>query len=635
MARTAAVACIFLAPPAALPGQAQPRTPQDLKRLTIEELAQIEVSTASRRPERLSQTAAAVSILRDDDIRRLGVATLADAMRFADGVDVARSDSRTWAISTRGFNITTANKLLVLMDGRTVYSPLFSGTFWDVQDALFTDIDRIEIVRGPGGSIWGANAVNGVVNIITKDASATRGNVALLGTGTDDRLVAGARHGGALRTGGSYRVYGKYRHSTPERFASGEPAQDEIDFGQGGFRLESRPEGRSRWFVQGDLYKGSEGQPAIEADAQVTGANVLGRWTQSVGTSGRFQAQAYYDRTTRTVPAQFDETRHTFEFDTQHSVRLGQRHDVIAGGAFRVTHAKDTGSEGLFFVPEKRTDGLFSIFVQDEIGLHGDSTFLTLGSKFERNNLTGLEVQPTVRLRWSQGERETLWAAVSRAVRLPTRFDTDLRIVTPALAIAGSEAFESEEVVAYEAGYRAVPHPRLSFDVAMFVNRYDDLRSLELPLTPGNPTVLQNMLNAVTSGTEVTATLQANPRLRLHGAYAFLYKNLSLDEGSRDLTGGTPEGNDPSHRLTLRTHVDLSRAFELDGMFRYMGERPSPAVPAYAELDLRLGWNATPALELSLIGQNLLNERRREFGAEAPTRVVFGRGVYARSIWRF
>ena len=634
-AARATLLCIVVAVPAASLGQPKPRTPQDLKRLTIEELSEIEVSSVSRRSERLSQAAAAVTLLRNEDIRRSGATTLAETMRIADGLDVARSDARTWAISARGFNITTANKLLVLIDGRTVYSPLFSGTFWDVQDTLFADIDRIEIVRGPGGSVWGANAVNGIVNVITKDASATKGNVAFLATGTDERLIGSARHGGTTRGGGGYRVYGKYRHRAAERLAAGGSADDEIDFGQGGFRVESRPGGPSRWFVQGDVYGGSEGQPNA-ADTKVSGANVLGRWMRSVGGTGRFQAQAYYDTTTRTVPAQFDETRHTFEVDTQHRVHIGGRHDLLAGGAFRVSRAKDIGSAFLFFSPERRTDGLFSVFVQDEIAVRGDSTFLTLGSKFERNDLTGLEVQPTVRIRWSHGDRETFWAAVSRAVRLPTRFDTDLRIgAPPAPVLEGSDAFTSEEVIAYEAGYRAVAHARLAFDVAMFVNRYDDLRSLEAPLTPGGPIVLRNLLNAVTSGTEVSATAQILDSLRVHGSYAFLHKDLSLDRGSRDLTGGTSEGNDPSHRFTVRAQMDLPKSLELDGMFRFVGARPSPAVPEYAELDVRFGWHVRPTLELSLVGQNLLHGRHREFGAAAPTRVLFGRGVYARSLWRF
>ncbi len=625
---------VLLALAGASRGQTPPKSPQDLKRLSIEELAQLEVSSVSRRSERLSGTSAAVTIVRYDDIRRSAATTLAEAMRLAGGLDVARADSRTWAISARGFTITSANKLLVMIDGRTVYSPLFAGTFWDVQDALFADVDRIEVVRGPGGSTWGANAVNGVVNIIMKDAAETRGAAGFLGVGTDERLVASARYGAALAPGGSYRVYGKYRHRSAETLASGGSAGDEIDFGQGGFRIESRSDATTRWFVQGDAYKGSEGQTG-GGDVSVSGGNVVGRWGRALGTTGRFQAQAYYDNTSRTIPSLFDETRHTAEIDAQHRVLFRDRHDVVAGGTFRVTHAKDRGFGGLGFAREQRTDALFSLFAQDEFALRPRTAFLMVGSKFERNDLTGVEVQPTVRFRWSRGDRGTFWTAVSRAVRLPTRFDTDLRIDTPAISVEGSADFDSEKIVAYEAGYRAVVHPRLSLDLAAFANRYDDLRSQEQPLIPGGRVVLGNTLNATTSGAEVAVTVQPHERWRVIGSYAFLEKDLGFDPGSRDITRGVSEGNDAAHRFSLRTNLDLPKSFELDGMFRYVGRRPAPLVPAYAELDVRLGWNLRPALELSIVGQNLLHDRHREFGAASPGSALFSRGAYARALWRF
>lgn len=632
--RAALTIGVLLAPPANAAGQSASRSPQDLKRLTIEELTQIEVSSASRRAERLAQTAAAVDIIRDDDIRRSGATSLADIMRLADGVDVARADSRTWAISTRGFNITTANKLLVMIDGRTVYSPLFAGTLWDVQDAFFPDIDRVEIVRGPGGSLWGANAVNGVVNVIMKDAASTRGAAGFLAAGSDERVIGSSRYGGPLAGRGSYRVYGTYRHRAPERLSSGASAGDEIDFGQGGFRVESRRGRAVRWFVQGDAYRGSEGQ-TTGGDVTVAGGNVLGRWSRATAANGTFQAQAYYDYTGRTVPDLFDEARHTVEVDVQHGTIVRGDHEIVAGGAVRVSHANDTGSGILSFSPVGRTDAVFSGFLQDEITLQRNSTYLTLGSKFERNDFTGIEVQPTVRFRWDLGGGETFWAAVSRAVRLPSRFDTDLRIASPALRLEGSDEFEAEEVVAYEAGYRAVPLDRLSVDAAIFANRYDHLRSQEQPLTPGDPIVLANKLNAVTSGIELTARLQLTDGWRVAGSYAFLDKDLSLDAGSRDLTGGDAEGNDPAHRLTLSSRLDLPRSLELDGFFRYVGRRPDPVVPAYAELDVRLGWNLRPALEISIIGQNLLHDRHREFGAAGPNAVLFTRGAYVRTLWRF
>jgi iron complex outermembrane recepter protein len=627
---TAAGLLLVLLLPASVAGQTRPPTPQDLKRLSIEELAEIDVTSVSRRSEQLNEAAAAVSVLRGEDVLRSGAVSLAEAMRLADGLDVARADSRTWAISARGFTITSANKLLVLVDGRTVYSPLFAGTFWDTQDALLADLDRIEVVRGPGGSIWGANAVNGVVNVISKSAAETRGNVALLAAGSGQRVVAGARHGGAMRGGGSYRVYGKYRGRGAQVLASGASADDDVDFGQGGFRVES-PRGNSFWFVQGDLYSGREGQFGRD-DTDVSGGNVLGRWVRATRARGQFQLQAFYDRTLRLSPGQFEERRHTVEVDSQQRLQL-PRHDVVFGGAVRFTKGVDLGTPTFFFSPDRRTDGLFSVFVEDQIAI-GSAAHLIAGSKFERNDLTGLEMQPAIRVRWTPAPRQNVWAAVSRAVRLPTRLETDIRITAP-VRLEGSEDFKTEHVVAYEAGYRAVPARRVSLDVAAFVNRYDDLRSTEQPLAAGDPILLGNSINALTRGVEVSGVVQVLEAVRIHSSYAYLFKRFSLDAGSRDASGGATEGNDPSHRFLLRAHADPMPRLQLDAIFRRVGLRPAPVVPAYSELDLRAGFLVKPAWELSLVGQNLLHDRHPEFGAPLPTRVEFRRAVYLRSLWRF
>jgi iron complex outermembrane receptor protein len=611
-------------------------TAQDLKRLSIEELAELDVTSVSRRVERLSQSAAAVDVIRQDDIRRTGVVSLAEAMRLGAGLDVARFDGRTWAISARGFNIITADKLLVLMDGRTLYSPLSSGTFWDVQDTLLADVDRIEVIRGPGGTIWGANAMNGVVNIITRSAADTRGSMALLAAGTEERVIAAARHGGRMGAGGSYRVYGKFRARDANVFASGQDAADETRLGQGGFRLDSDHRGAARWTVQGDVYRGVEGLFDRD-DTDVAGGHVLGRWTRRQSAASEFQVQVYYDRTHRRVPLQFRETRDTFDADAQHHLSVGRRHDVVLGGGFRVTSGDAIGSAGFVFEPVGRTDTLVSLFAQDEIAIRPGRVYLTVGSKFERNDFSGVEVQPTVRARWSRGERETVWGAVSRAVRLPTRFDTDLRLVGPTGAplLAGNPGFDSESVIAYEAGYRVLPHARVSFDVAAFVNRYDDLRSQELPSRLGPVILLGNTLNAVASGVEVATAAQVLEPWRVHASFSFLNKDFSVDAGSRDISGGRSEGNDPDFLFALRSYLDLPRGFALDGFFRYVPDRPAPAVPGYAELDVRLGWTVRPGLEISLVGQNLLNDRHPEFGAPGPLRYEFERGAYLRSAWRF
>ena len=611
---------------------------QDLKRLTIEELSQLDVTSVSRRPERLSDVAAAVSVITDTELWRSGVTTFADAMRLADAVDVARVNPNTWSVTTRGFNISTANKLLVLVDGRSVYSPLFSGTFWEVQDAVFADIDRIEVVRGPGGATWGANAVNGVVNIITRSAADTIGNVAMVAAGSDEHPVVSGRHGGAAWGGGSYRVYGKFRQrGAGVNATTGAGAGNEFLMGHAGFRLDTNDRLQSRWFVQGELYRGQVGL-VNRPDGDLAGGNIMARYTRRLSSTSEFSTQAYYDRTWRRIPQQFEELRDTFDLDAKQTLVVRSRHNVVFGGTFRISNGTDRGVAGFFFDPEERSNELFSVFAQDEITLRPNRLFLILGSKFEGNDYTGLEVQPTVRVRWTRSGRDNVWGAVSRAVRLPTRFDTDLRIVNPItqqVLIAGSEAFDSEAVVAYEGGYRVQPHPRAAFDLAVYANRYDDLRSQELPLAPGNPVTLANSLNAFTSGVEASATFQAAENWRVHGSYAYLYEDFSADDGSTDTSEGMFEANDPSHHFKLRSYLDLPNGFQFDGLFRAVSSRPAPPVPAYAELDLRLGWTVRPGWELSLIGQNLLNDRHAELFSSGAPRYEFERAAHVRSTWRF
>jgi iron complex outermembrane receptor protein len=633
-----AVCALMWPPPAhAQPTQASASIPQDLKRLSIEELAQIDVTSVSRRPERLSETAAAVSVINSAEIFRSGITSLAEVIRLADGVDVARVNSSTWASSLRGFTTNPANKLLVLMDGRSVYSPLTSGTFWDAQDTLLTDVDRVEVLRGPGGAVWGANAVNGVINVITKDAASTIGDYVSVAAGSDEHFYGAVRHGGHVGEG-AYRVYGKYRKRGAQVFTStGQSAGDAVQLGQTGFRLDSGKRGPATWFLEGDAYRGTNGF-SDRADGDIAGGNILGRWTRAFSGSTAFQAQVYYDGTYRKVPLQFTEKRHTVDLDLQQRLMLGPRQNLLFGGGARVSRGTDVGTAGFFFDPQARTHTLFNLMAQDEIALKPNSLYLTLGSKFERNDFTGFEMQPTIRARWTPDTRQTAWAAISRAVRLPTRLDTDLRLIdiaTRRVILTGSENFRAEEVVAYEAGYRVRPFSLLSLDVAGFSNRYDNLRSTELTFAPLPLIVLDNMLNARTSGVEVAGTLQPVTAVRVHGSYAYLHKVLSFDPGSRDVYHGAVEGDDPSHLLSLRSSVDLPGHLAFDAFFRRTGVRPDPVVPAYSELDLRLGWGPRPGWDLSLVGQNLLHAHHSEFLPLNAPHYDFRRGLFLRSRWYF
>jgi iron complex outermembrane recepter protein len=626
----------FPSPLSAQPIQTASNNPQDLKRLSIEELAQIDVTSVSRRSEKLSETAAAVSVINPDQIFRSGLTTLPEVLRLADAIDVARVNSSTWATSLRGFTTNPANKLLVLMDGRSVYSPLTSGTFWDAEDTVLNDVDRIEVIRGPGGAVWGPNAVNGVVNVITKSAASTIGDYVSVAAGSDEHVYAVGRHGGSMGRG-AYRVFGKYRQHGAQVFTdTGANAGDPVQLGQAGFRMDSASGGATTWVLEGEAYRGTDGF-SDRPDGDIAGGNVVGRWNRTFSGSSAFQAQFYYDGTYRQVPRQFTEHRHTVDLDAQQRIKTG-RHDLVFGGEMRVSRGKDVGVAGFFFEPEVRTNSLFSVMAQDEIALGGNKVFLTVGSRFDRNDYTGFEVQPTVRGRWSLDAHQTLWGAVSRAVRLPTRLDTDVRLIDPAttrITLTGSQDFDSEEVVAYEAGYRIRPVPLLSFDVATFVNRYDRLRSTELTFTPQPLIVLDNLLNASTSGIEFAGTVQALPAWRVHGSYAYLHKELSFDPGSRDVYRGTVEGNDPSYLMSLQSWLDLPLHTAADVVFRRVGTRPDPVVPAYSELDLRLGWTPREGWDLSIVGQNLLHARHSELLPPNAPHYDFRRGVFVRSRWYF
>ncbi len=622
---------------AAQPVQASVSVAQDLKRLSIEELAQLDVTSVSRRIEKLSETAAAISVINSEDISRSGITTLSETLRLGDGIDVARVNSSTWATSLRGFTTNPANKLLVLMDGRSLYSPLTSGTFWDAQDTLLADVDRIEEIRGPGGAVWGANAVNGVINVINKDAQSTLGDYVSVAAGSDEHVYAAARHGGRMGAG-AYRVYGKYRQRGATLLtATGQSAGDPIQTGQGGFRVDSGRQAPATWFIEGAGYRGSNGF-SDRPDGDIAGGHILGRWTRSYSGSSALQAQVYYDGTYRKVPLQFSETRHTVDVDLQQRLRAADRHSIVFGGGARFSRGNDVGIAGFFFEPAVRTNTLFNLLIQDEIALKRDRVYLILGSKFERNDFTGFEVQPTVRGRWTPDRRQTVWAAVSRAVRLPTRLDTDLRLIdvaTHRLTLTGSEEFKAEEVMAFEAGYRVRPLSILSIDAAAFSNRYDDLRSTELTFVPQPLIVLQNLLNARTRGIEVASTLQPIPAWRVHGSYAYLHKVLTFDPGSRDVYGGAVEGNDPAHLLSIRSSVDLPLHTSFDVFLRRTGARPEPFTSAYSELDLRVGWRARPGWDLSLVGQNLLHARHSELLPLNAPHYDFRRGVFVRSRWYF
>ena len=619
---------------------AQPQVPSqaqlaELKKLSIEELAETDITGSGRRPEQLEEVAAAVTVITSDDLRRYGVMNLPQALRLAETLHVAQVAGPGYAISERGFNITTANKMLVMIDGRTVYSPVFAGVFWEAQDLVIADIDRIEVVRGPGGTLWGANAVNGVIHFIMKNASDTRGTFVNTAVGSETIGPFAMRHGGRFGAAGSYRVYGKVRSEDASLLLSGDSAGNEHTFGQAGFRIESDRTGNNFAVLQGDFFAGDTGLGVTsDRSIRLRGGNVLGRWTNRTASGAETTVQAYYDHFYRRVPVQYRGELDTFDLDAQHQRAFG-RHSVVVGGGYRQYRGDDLGDgPGFFFEPQERISHRSNVFAQAQFDVRR-RLFVTVGSKLEHNEFTGAELQPSAGFRWTRNT-QTVWGSVSRAVRVPTRFDTDLRFRVPnssLLALTGTDDFKSESLFAVEAGYRTRVGSRFSIDVATYTNRYDDLRSQEIP-SPPIPIVLMNLLNATTRGIEVTPKVQVTPSWQVAGGYSYFWKEFTFDAGSTDRTGGASEANDPSHLVKLRSYLNFGERVEFDAFFRYVGALPQPPVDAYTELDARAGYHLRPGWDIAIVGTNLLSPRHIQFrGGTLPQ--LYERGVTLRSTWRF
>lgn len=615
-----------------------PLSLSELKQKSIIELMGVDVTTVSRQPEKWFGAASAIQVISQEDIHRSGATSLAEALRLAPNLQVAQVNSSSWAISSRGFNNGLANKLLVLMDGRTLYTPLFAGVFWDVQDTLMEDVDRIEVVSGPGATLWGANAVNGVINIITKSAKDTQGTLLTAGGGTFFRDFAGVRYGDKIGENVYFRLYGKYFDRESTLFPNGQEATNDWRMGQGGFRLDWLPKGGDILTFQGDFYGGTVEQPG-PGETGLNGQNMLGRWTHPISEGSDLTMQLYWDRTYRHIAGSFLEELNTYDFDFQHRFPLGEHQNLIWGAAYRLMsdHIGNANPNGFSFLPPDRNLQTFSGFLQDEVTLMPDYLRVTLGTKLEHNDYSGIEVQPSIRIAWTPDDRQTLWSAVSRAVRSPSRVDRDLFAPSsPTLpgGLAGGPDFNSETVIAYELGYRIRPIDRLALAVSAFYNDYSDIRSLGTNALSNNAFVFGNDNRAETWGFELSENYQFADWWRLRAGYTFLRKHVSIKPGGSDLNQGRAEGNDPEHQVVVQSIIDLPYGLEFDSNLRYVGSLPSPAVPSYFTFDLRLAWHATPNLELSIVGQNLWADQHPEFGPSL-TRQEIPRSLYGKVVWRF
>jgi iron complex outermembrane receptor protein len=645
-----------------------------LKQLSVEQLMNLKVTSVSKLPEALLQAPSAIQVITSEEIRRSGATSLPEALRLADNLEVAQQNSHDWAISARGFNANLANKLLVLIDGRAVYSPLYGGVLWNIQDYLLEDIDRIEVISGPGGTLWGANAVNGVINIITKSAKDAQGLYAEAAGGKELQALAGVRYGAELSPDVYLRVYGKYTDQGDEVTETGADAQDSWHMGRGGFRLDADPSAGNKLTVQGDFYSGTEDYGGI-GGAEESGGNVLGRWTHTISNDSAMSLQTYYDHTYLSQPfaasapapyytgfpaASLTDSLDTYDVDFQHYFALGERHRVIWGLGYRATHEADYDVSVVQFTPPVLDQALYSGFLQDEIML-APSVHLTLGSKLEHNDYTGFEVEPNTRLQWNVTPRQLLWAAVSRAVRTPSRYDRDLEVPSglvdapppyqfPAYYLKGNADFRSETLIAYESGYRAELTSNLSGSLSVFYNDYNNLRSTSATPTTAYyifpyPIIFENNLEGETHGFELSATYQVLDWWRLHGGYDLLIEDIHVKPGQVDATNATNETADPEQQGSLRSSMDLPRRLQWDATLRWVdelhinsGPNGGPVVgivPSYFELDSRLAWHATKNLELSVVGQNLLHPYHVEYGFPSPTREAIERSVFAKVTWSY
>ncbi len=602
-------------------------SPSSLKHLSLEALMNLDITSVSKRPEPYLQAPAAIQVITQDDIRRSGATSIPEALRLAPNLEVAQVNSHDWAISARGFNNTSANKLLVMIDGRNIYTPLFAGVFWDAQQVLLEDIDRIEVVSGPGGTLWGANAVNGVINVVTKSSRDTQGLYVSGAAGTFLQDYGAVRYGGQLSSNLFYRVYAQRSDRNGTETPAGGTVPDRWDMTQGGFRMDYYPSVSDTMTLQGDAYGGFEGHTPKTG---INGQNMIGRWSHVISPESDWQIQAYFDRTWRRVPNSFSEDLKTYDLDFQHRFEIGQRNNLLWGLGYRDYDDHTASTPGLLFIPPARNLQLFSGFLQDEITIVPEKLKLTLGSKLEHNDFSGWEYQPSGRLAWTPDTKQTVWGAVSRAVRSPSRIDSDLAARTPAVTLVNNPNFDSEKCYAFELGYRLAPRTDTTLSVSTYYNIYDQLRSLDAK--PDGTLILGNNFKGETAGVEFSADYRPIDRWRLRGGYTYLYKHL-ISDGTPGVVASVREGDDPEHQVLIQSVLDLPLNFQFDCVARYVDRLTDPRVPAYLTADVRLGWEFQKHFELSLVAQNLTGPHG-EFGS-GLTAVDIPRSYYAMLAYRY
>lgn len=622
-------------------------TSADLSALSLDQLLNIEVTSVSKRPEKLAEAAAAIYVLTGDEIHRHGARNIAEALRMVPGLQVARTDARGYAVSARGFNGSSSDKLQVLLDGRSVYTPLTSAVFWDVLDTYMDDIDRIEVIRGPGATLWGANAVNGVINIITRHSSETLDTRLSGGVGSEDRARAELRTGTRIGESGTARLYIKGAERSAGIKADGSDSDDGSRVLQAGIRSDWEPISGHTLMVSADTYSDRFKVPpsVVSASKQPTdasGTNLLARWTDATRTDSSWTLQTYYDQYRRNVPGTFYERRETLDLDFQQQLQLGTRNTLIYGLGYRGTSDETGEAPGyvIVFSPRDRITRMQSAFIQDQLSLLDGRVVVTAGSKFEHNDFTGFEIQPSLRVGWQVAPEIFTWSSVSRAVRTPNRLNSDIAIFCPppagfpgvcgpGLFPIGNPNVASEKLIAYEWGLRLWNERGVSLDLATFYNTYTSLLSTEKP--PGSPIGrYDNKMRGSSYGAELAADWRPRNNLDVKASYSYLRLDVTPDAGSTDTTTeASREGADPRHQAGIRILYQPADQWTMSSFLRYVGGLHAYSIPAYTELNLRVAYQLKPGLELSIAGQNLLAPRHPEFGAatsrsETQRSVLFG-----------
>jgi iron complex outermembrane recepter protein len=649
----------------------EPTSPQtDLTQLSIENLMNVEVTSVSKKEQKLSRVASAVFVITAEDIRRSGAGNIPDLLRMVPGLQVAQISSSTWAITARGFDGQYSNKLLVLVDGRTVYSPIFSGTFWDALRPPLDDIERIEVIRGPGATVWGANAVNGVINITTKKASDTKGGLLTGGGGTSEAGFGTAQYGGEIGKAASYRVYsGGFNQGHSPNLAGQDGGDDWHDV-QEGFRVDAKASQKDTLTIEGDAYDGNAGEQVasiisispptngiLSLRDHFSGWDVVSRWDHIASAHAETSLQVNFDHSDR-GDGTYGTGLTTLGIEFVNHIGWGERHDIVWGLGYGLTSDKLATTFRIAFTPADQTRQLFSSFVQDEITLLPDRLYLTAGVKLEHNDFTGFGFEPSVRVAWSASERTMFWVAVSRALRTPSQSDWDIRVnesvfpgpnnIPVVVSILGSPTRLDEHLNAFEAGYRTEITKRISLDGTAFFNHYDNLVSVEpgtpfLETVPGPlhlvvPNDLANSLYGETHGLELSLNTKVTKRWTLSSGYSFLTMHLHEDATSQDTTTiqGT-QGGFPSHQAQLRSHVDLGEHWQWNAAAYFVGRLPAPAVPSYTRLDTNVVWQPSPRFSISLVGQNLLKDHHLEYVGPDQTEQssLIKRSVYAKFTWQF